>query len=40
MKPSPTRWSHWPTEHLANQMIEAYARTQDHVQFIDITRLC
>jgi lysophospholipase L1-like esterase len=37
MKPSPTRWSHWPTEHHANQMIEEYARTQDRVQFIDIT---
>jgi len=39
MKPSPTRWSHWPTEHLANQMIEEFAIAQDHVQFIDITPL-
>jgi lysophospholipase L1-like esterase len=37
MKPSPTRWSHWPTEHLANQMIEEFTLTQDRVQFIDVT---
>jgi lysophospholipase L1-like esterase len=37
MKPSPTRWSHWPTEHRANQMIEEFAFTQEHVQFIDVT---
>lgn len=37
MKPSPTRWSHWPTEREANRMIGNYASTQERVQFIDIT---
>jgi lysophospholipase L1-like esterase len=36
MKPSPMRWSHWPTEHHANQMIEEFTFTQDRVQFIDV----
>jgi lysophospholipase L1-like esterase len=37
MKPSPLRWSNWKTLHNANQMIEAFTRTQERVQFIDVS---
>jgi lysophospholipase L1-like esterase len=37
MKPSPSRWSYWDKLKKTNQMIEAFCRTQDRVQFIDVT---
>ena len=37
MKPSPSRFRNWPTIQTANKMIEQYCRTQDRVQFLDIT---
>jgi lysophospholipase L1-like esterase len=30
------RWSNWETLHNTNQMIEAFTRTQERVQFIDV----
>jgi lysophospholipase L1-like esterase len=37
MKPSPSRWGNWDKLKKANQMIEAFCRTQDRVQFIDVS---
>ena len=37
IKPSPLRWSNWETLHNTNQMIEAFTRTQERVQFIDVS---
>jgi lysophospholipase L1-like esterase len=37
IKPSPLRWSIWPIMARANELIAAYARTQDHVEFIDVS---
>ena len=37
MKPSPLRWSNWDKLKKTNQMIEAFCRTQDRVQFIDVS---
>ena len=37
MKPSPLRFSNWQTMQKANRMIEDYSRTQDRVQFIDVS---
>ena len=37
MKPSPLRWSNWGKLRKANQMIAAFCRTQDRVQFIDVS---
>ena len=37
MKPSPLRWSNWDKLKKTNQMIEAFCRTQDHLQFIDVS---
>jgi lysophospholipase L1-like esterase len=37
MKPSPLRWSNWETLHTTNQMIEAFTRSQERVQFIDVS---
>ena len=35
-KPSPARWSLWPQFQQANQLIRAYAVTQDNVVFVDV----
>jgi lysophospholipase L1-like esterase len=37
MKPAPLRWGNWKREKETNRMIEEYARTQDRVQFIDVS---
>ena len=37
MKPSPLRWRNWDNIHRTNQMIEAFIRTQQRVQFIDVS---
>jgi lysophospholipase L1-like esterase len=37
MKPSPLRWSNWDKLKKTNQMIEAFCRTQNRVQFIDVS---
>jgi lysophospholipase L1-like esterase len=37
MKPSPLRWGNWPTIHRANLMIESFIRTQQRVQYIDVS---
>jgi len=37
MKPSPSRWSYWDKLKKANRLIEAFCRTQDRVQYIDVT---
>jgi lysophospholipase L1-like esterase len=37
IKPSPSRWSIWPSMQRANELIAAYARTQDRVEFIDVS---
>jgi lysophospholipase L1-like esterase len=33
----PTPWGNWPRRHLTNQMIEEYVRTQERMQFIDVS---
>jgi lysophospholipase L1-like esterase len=37
MKPTPLRWSNWRTVQKTNKMIEDYSRSQDRVQFIDVS---
>jgi lysophospholipase L1-like esterase len=37
IKPSTLRWSIWPKMQQANRMIEEFARTQQRVQFIDVS---
>lgn len=36
IKPSKARWDQWPKMQLANTLIQNYAVTQQHTQFIDI----
>lgn len=38
MKPSPSRHRNWPTVERTNKLIEEYCRTQDRVQYIDVSR--
>ena len=35
--PTPSRWKHWPMVREANRLIEAYARTDLRLHFIDMT---
>ncbi len=37
IKPSTLRWNRWPEMQRANALIAAFARTQERVQFIDIS---
>lgn len=37
IKPSPSRWTIWPSMQRANKLIAAYARTQERVEFIDVS---
>jgi lysophospholipase L1-like esterase len=37
MKPTPLRWSNWRTVQKTNKMIEDYSRSQERVQFIDVS---
>jgi lysophospholipase L1-like esterase len=37
MKPTPLRWKNWPTLQNTNRMIQDYCRTQQRVQYIDVT---
>lgn len=37
IKPSPSRWTIWPSMKRANQLIADYARTHDRVEFIDVS---
>lgn len=37
IKPSPSRCTIWPPMHRANKLIAAYARTQERVEFIDVS---
>jgi lysophospholipase L1-like esterase len=37
MKPTPLRWRNWPVIQTTNKRIEDYCRSQDHVQFIDVS---
>jgi lysophospholipase L1-like esterase len=37
IKPTPLRWKNWQTVQKTNKRIEDYCRTQDHVQFIDVS---
>ena len=37
MKPSPLRWNSWRKLRETNEMIAAFCRTQDRVQFIDVS---
>ena len=37
MKPTPLRWSNWRTMQKTNKMIEDYSRSQERVQFIDVS---
>lgn len=37
IKPSPSRWTTWPSMQQANKLIAEYARTQDRVEFIDVS---
>jgi lysophospholipase L1-like esterase len=36
IKPSKLRWNQWPNMKAANKMMQEYAATQPHVQYIDI----
>ena len=36
IKPSKARWKEWPQMKSANVMIAAFAKTQQHVQYIDV----
>ncbi len=36
IKPSKARWEQWPKMQMANTLIQNYAGTQQHTQFIDI----
>lgn len=36
IKPSKARWKEWPHMNSANELIRAFARTQQHVQYIDV----
>src|SRR5580693_2564477 len=36
IKPSKLRWNQWPQMKAANQLMQAYAATQERVQYIDI----
>jgi len=36
IKPSRLRWNEWPTMQKADRMMQAFSRTQDRVQFIDV----
>jgi len=37
MKPDPLRWSNWPALARANKMIEDFCRTQNRVDFIEVS---
>lgn len=37
IKPSPRRWSNWEKLQKTNQLVAAFSRTQDRVQFIDVS---
>lgn len=37
MKPAPLRWSNWETLQRTNRMIEEFSRTQDRMEFIDVS---
>jgi lysophospholipase L1-like esterase len=37
IKPSPSRWTISPSIQRANELIAAYARTQERVEFIDVS---
>jgi len=37
IKPCPARWSNWAAVQQTNRMIADFARTQERVQFIDVT---
>jgi lysophospholipase L1-like esterase len=36
IKPSKLRWNQWPQMKVANKLMQDYAATQEHVQYIDI----
>jgi lysophospholipase L1-like esterase len=37
IKPSKLRWNQWPQMKAANKLMQDYAATQEHVQYVDIT---
>lgn len=37
MKPTPLRWKNWPTISATNKRIEEFCRTQDRVEYIDVS---
>ena len=39
IKPSNLRWNQWPAMKAANKLMQDYAGTQEHVQYIDIATL-